>query len=294
MADPIQTTWKLVDQFTKSSCYVGFDGRACNRLAKVVKEEAKSLPSPETIEIPEDKIYKFILSELMAASVNYCYWYGAPDIRPNGASASRMYKLLRELFGQIPDYDYTVDDIIKAFIRRLSEERFPLLEQRIKHLWQIRHSDFLSYFHLSRIHADPKREDLHHWLHLLITQIPGMASDLFLKRAFLFFIQLYREAGWFADDIQDVPIPADYHMPRILAHYGCIGYSYELENMIEAQRLIPSGSRIECEIRAQTLRACKRIAEKAEVKMCDVDTVLFFNHRKKPTTNFHLTVTTDY
>ena len=36
-----------------------------------------------------------ILCEIIASSINYCYWYGSSKVRPLGSSSTKMYDLLR-------------------------------------------------------------------------------------------------------------------------------------------------------------------------------------------------------
>ena len=116
---------------------------------------------------------------------------------------------------------------------------------------------------------------------------------MFLKRAFLLSIMLYRRLQWFKDDIDIIPVPADYQLPKVLEGWGCINYSYTLSDKVQGGELIPSGSLEECEIRAATILVCKRLAELSGHKMCDIDTYLWLkrNEIDKP---FHLTITTNY
>ena len=122
---------------------------------------------------------------------------------------------------------------------------------------------------------------------------PGYGKDLFLKRAFLFIIQMYRRLGLFKDEIHKIPVPADYQIPKMLRMLGCIKYNYPLDLMVADGRLISEGSLLECEIRAATIVVCKKIADLAGCSCADVDTYLFAN-RKTCRDPFHLTVTTNY
>ncbi|NHJ48917.1 MAG: hypothetical protein FK733_14120 [Asgard group archaeon] len=181
--------------------------------------------------------------------------------------------------------DRCLDDLIKL----LSLERFPLLEKRIKHLNELR----LNGQKFIDTVIKYKDDGFEHLLNSLVQIFPGYASDIFLKRAFLFFAQLNRNYGWFEKEMYNLPVPADYQVPKILEHYGILYYEDELQQAIVEETLIPKGSIVECEIRASTIIACKRICEKTGWSMPQVDSY-FWLKRKEVTTPFHLTITSDY
>ena len=127
----------------------------------------------------------------------------------------------------------------------------------------------------------------------MVKTFPGYASDIFLKRASLFFLQMYRQYGWFESAMHELPVPADYQVPKMLKGFNCIGYDFYLDQLIDNEVLIPKGSREECSIRAATVIACKKIQEKTGWNIADVDG-WFWLRRKEIDAPFHLTVTTDY
>ena len=90
-----------------------------------------------------------------------------------------------------------------------------------------------------------------------------------------------------------MPVPADYQIPKMLEGMGCINYNYILSEKIQNGELIPAGSIEECEIRAATMLAGKRLAELSGKTMCDIDTYLWLK-RKEVDKPFHLTITTNY
>jgi hypothetical protein len=116
---------------------------------------------------------------------------------------------------------------------------------------------------------------------------------MFLKRASLFFLQLYRTLGWFEDAMRYLPVPADYQVPKMLRHFGCFTYLDPLRTMVEQGALIPSGSLWECEIRAATVVVCKFLQIQTGWNVSEIDSWLWLR-RKECTDPFHLTVTTDY
>ena len=89
----------LSHQFMKSPRHVTLDGAAIIEVAAKIEElppaEPYGLPIISSRPLTEGEM---IVYELMSCAVNYCYWYGLPSIRPNGASANRMYELLDQTF----------------------------------------------------------------------------------------------------------------------------------------------------------------------------------------------------
>ena len=104
---------------------------------------------------------------------------------------------------------------------------------------------------------------------------------------------LYRKVQWFKREVEILPVPADYQIPKMLEGLGCINYSYLLSEKIQNGELISAGSIEECEIRAATMLAGRRLAELSGKTMCDVDTYLWLK-RKEVDKPFHLTITTNY
>ena len=129
----------------------------------------------------------------------------------------------------------------------------------------------------------------------LLKKSPGKDYDTYmsLKRAFLLVIMLYRKVQWFKNEIDILPVPADYQIPKMLEGLGCINYDYILSEKIQNGELILAGSLEECEIRAATMLTGRRLAELSGHTMADVDTYLWLkrNEINKP---FHLTITTNY
>ena len=130
-------------------------------------------------------------------------------------------------------------------------------------------------------------------LHELVRRYPGFASDMFLKRAFLFVMQLYRKLNFFSDTIDQIPVPADYQVPKMLEYFGCLMYSPELIHKIKSHRMIPRYSIEEISIRAGTIMVCDRLSELTGWNKSEIDAWLWLRRKecKKP---FHLTITTDY
>jgi hypothetical protein len=166
-----------------------------------------------------------------------------------------------------------------------------LLEERKKHLYELCQYRNCEKFADMVSAREYSGEEL---FNNLVLMFPGFASDQFLKRASLFFIQLYRKFGWFKDDLMvTLFVPADYQLPKILRHFGAIEYSPELEWLVDNGRLIEKHSLMELQIRAATIKVCTMLQYATGFNIADVDTYLW-TKRKLVDKPFHLTYTTDY
>lgn len=230
-----------------------------------------------------------VLKELIASSINYCYWYGSHDIRPNGVSSVTMYDDVNTAF-EDGNTALMFEKRIRHLIELLSYNRYPLLEERKKHLLDLCEDRKAEYFIQSIVSKDFSGERL---FYELIGMFSGFASDIFLKRASLFFIQLYRNFGWYEDLMEKIFVPADYQVPKILRHFECIEYSDLLANEIDNCILIKKHSLKEIQIRAATIKVCKQLQDITEWNAADIDTWLW-TKRKMTNKPFHLTVSTDY
>jgi len=242
--------------------------------------------------ITQDHIYQAVLQEFVGCAINYCYWYGLSNIRPNESSSTKMYSLVETAFK-----NYQQGDNFEICIQRLTEllalERFPLLEEREKHLKELipDGEDFCIGVSNAIFYKD--KEDFYPFFEDMIKTFPGYASDIFLKRASLFFLQMYRQYGWFESAMIELPVPADYQVPKMLRGFNCITYDLYLDELIKHEVLIPKGSREECSIRAATVIACKKLQENTKWSISDIDGY-FWLKRKEIDEPFHLSITTDY
>ena len=104
---------------------------AIEKLSKIMQEEGK-LPFPMP-DIEDD--LKNVVIELVASSINYCYWYSSPNIRPGNSNSGLMYRLVQESFQNV--HLIGVSKSIKTLIKKLSVIRIPLLEERKNHLLEL-------------------------------------------------------------------------------------------------------------------------------------------------------------
>ena len=301
----IDKVWSLANEFVDSSTLVTINDREISNVARSIAGWKKDCDRPswgfpkcigrKTLR-PFQKLF---LYELIANSVNYCFWYGKHNIRPNASGSTKMYNLLDESFDHLKQMKESasfhphdeLQIIINTFIEGLSRARFPLIDHRVRHLNEIlNRSDLLSVIEISVSREDYSVDE---WLDYIITSFPGYSKDLFLKRAFLFIMSMYRRYGIFKKEISKVLVPADYQVPKVLRWLGCIEYSKWIAGMVDDNVLIPEGCQVECEIRAATIVVCRKIADLAGCTCEDVDTYLW-NKRKECTDPFHLCITSNY
>ena len=88
-------------------------------------------------------------------------------------------------------------------------------------------------------------------------------------------------------------MPADYQVPKMLEHFGCLVYTRDLEDKIKRHTMIPKWSIEEISIRAGTILVCDKLSELTGWTKSDIDAWLWRN-RKECDKPFHLTITTDY
>jgi len=306
MSEYINQVWDLVDSFTMNPEHVTIDQESIEELAPHIKEdigeyrkEFSGMPACIKGGLYKDTHYEMVVYELIANAINYRYWYGRPDVRLNKAGAVRMYELLDECFNKWSPEAFSSSEscerALSDFIRSICRSRFPNLQDRVRHLEEVEKvlkDDYTWVRHLSE-DINIGKETVDDTIDNLVITLPGYSSDLFMKRIFLFIMQLNRDIGAFEKEIALIPVPADYQLPKMLSWYGCLQYSDDLYNKIEKEELIPAGSLMECEIRASTILACKKLAEAAKCTMQDTDTFLWLK-RKECDMSFHLTITTDY
>ena len=292
----IEGVFELAEQFMEKPKYLKINEEETKKVAEqMLNTGIKKFP----YESDGTDAFEICWKELIASSINYCFFYGRSDVRPKGSSSSVMYEIVNEAFDMsVHKLDEEFEPLF--FFRKgayswkemqygLAYNRLPLLEERLHHLKEVQENGAIYIKHL----VASKGEDFYQFFHDLVLLFPGFASDQFLKRASLFFLQLNRHLGWFEDAVKVLPVPADYQVPNMMRHFGCIDYSQQLYQKIWRGDLIPKHSRMECEIRAATIITARMIQELTGWSVADVDG-WFWLRRKETTLPFHLTITTDY
>jgi len=290
--DIIKSVFDTAEKFMGDPKHVLIDKSMLMNLAHAMEEKGIT-KFPNELNMEEVNLEDEVKLELLASSINYCYWYGKSDVRPNNASSSLMYELLGQTYANCPRMLFNEKNVDRIFTfnfaKSLSVNRFPLIEERVKHLME-------TAFVFDSVVGDIIEEggkDAKFIVNLIVESLPGFASDIFLKRASLFCMQLNRKFGWYKDTINELPIPADYQVPKMLEFYGGIIYSEKLSRLIMDGELIPKGSLMECEIRAATIIACRTISNWIGWTSQQIDSWLWLR-RKECDRPFHLTITTDY
>lgn len=268
---------------------------------QVDKHKIKKPISPNS---PEGQ--EIILKELVSDSVNYCYWLCDSGIRPNDAGSTRMRQLLEQSFDARLAMRSRLDLVaqLRRFHRAMMINRFPLMDRRRQHLHSLARPMVLyGATNASAHNADPVAHilvkqvmdgvSLDNVLDFLICEVDGFGDDPFLKRAFLFFLQLNRILGLYANEVKEFPIPADYQVPKMLHYYNVLEYSEELEYKVQNDIHLAENSPEEMAIRAAAIIACKKLGEITGWPASDVDG-WFFIRRKESAWNFHLTITSNY
>jgi hypothetical protein len=285
----IDSVFEVSAEFMKNPKFVRVQHGGLKILAEKMEEEGKVdfFKNKNIEEYERDLNFDHeIKLELLANSINYCFWHGGPHIKPKNLSSTLMYALLVDSYSKNNRRMDT--NLINLYTSSLAEYRFPLLEEREKHLKETieRWSAFTE-------NVNENREDVGPLVDEMVKTFPGYASDLFLKRTSLFFIQLNRKFGWFRDSINVLPVPADYQVPKILRSHGMITYVPRLANLVDNYVLIPKGSLMECEIRAATVQVCAELGKLLDWSPVEVDTWIW-TKRKEDQSPFHLTITTHY
>lgn len=288
----VKSVFEISELFMKDSTYVELDYEAIERTAdKMKKLGVKPFPK----EVIDDE-FKQCLIELVASSINYCYWYGNSSIRPQDCRSSKMYDQVNEAFkfythshSHLPNRD-TFVDVLQKLASLLALNRFPMLEERVNHIGELA---MYGESFVQSILGDSQKTECADHLENLVASFPGFASDQFLKRASLFFLQLYRKMGWFEPSMFSMHVPADYQVPKVLEYEGCIKYTPELKTVIDQNIFLPKTSQPECEIRAATVLSCKELMKKTGWNVSEIDG-WFWLGSKNIDGPFHLCVTTDY
>ena len=288
----VDNVFEISESFMNDPQYVFMDETEIEGMAQLIsKTEKPKFPIPY---VPN--VFKKIVIELVAGSINYCYWYGRSDIRPNGSSSTLMYDLVLKSFNSFTDPDNKeFSDDIDILKKNLALNRLPLLQERCQHLDELKKGalEFCIGIENRYEYGIGLDGELDYFFTQLIELFPGYASDMFLKRASLFFIQLYRNFGWLEEELKTIHVPADYQIPKMLEHFSCLKYSSELKHIIGANQPIPKHSQMECEIRSATVLTMRKLCELTGWNIADID-AFFFLKRKEPKDPFHLTITTDY
>lgn len=273
----------MSEDFVGDNMPVSINEDSITDLAKLMKAEGKMTMSA----VDGMNHAQTVLTELFASAINYCFWYGRYDFVPMAGSSNSMYDVIIDAV--LNNFEGLIGPtFVNAILDDLVFDRYPLIEERTKHLLEVAlgTQEFVMFVLVNR------DNDARIVLHELVRRYPGFASDMFLKRAFLFVLQLNRKLDFFKE-IDKIPVPADYQVPKMLEHFGCLKYKKSLIDKIKSHTMIPRYSIEEVSIRGGTVLVCDKLAKVTGWTKSEIDAWLWLRRKecKKP---FHLTITTDY
>jgi hypothetical protein len=235
---------------------------------------------------PRDPKLSEICFYLLANSINFCFWSGKANSYTAGAGSSTVWKFVNAAL----DAYSKPDDILAHFYALVAESKLPPLEERLAILQEMRPyfgSKLAALRHACLLGSDAKTS-----LEALVELFPSFGKDSLVKRASL-MLQLLHEDTLFAVDIESLPIPADYQVPKVLNAWGVLRYSPDLTQRISTEQLLSSESAEETEIRAATIRVGDLIRQRIEVPP-HVSDRFIWTQRKAYPGPYHLTITTCY
>jgi hypothetical protein len=121
----------------------------------------------------------------------------------------------------------------------------------------------------------------------------GTVRVPFLKRAQLLVSSLHVQGDVQVKNTETGSVFADYRVPQALRELGIVNYSAQLANAVDSLTELSAGTFKEVEIRAASIVVCDRLAKEYDLKIVEIDNILWMHGRncKKP---HHLTTTTSY
>ena len=175
----VNSVFELAENFMSNPKYVDINTKQIDHIAIELKDELPPTFPPN----PPNDIYKTCIMELVASSINYCYWYGRPHIRPLDSSSGKLKDIIIVAFDKFDKNGgvHSFDKCLDRLIQYMSIERFPMIEERIKHVNELKPygQKFIDLIVVMKLPSE-------RLLQTMVVTFPGFASDLFLKRAFLF------------------------------------------------------------------------------------------------------------
>lgn len=244
--------------------------------------------------LEKEEAYKIIhVYNAINASLQYCFFIGNAHIRFDGIDSFWVMRMLDDIFKQhnvvsVKDIYKTKESIIDALIG----SNITLLRSRVETVEEVfKKLDFIEY---GNVYAD---------INASIVQLKKLVcfkQDIFFKKG-LFAIMITGRMlpklkvlyPTYKVDIDRLPVPADYQIPKMLRHFGLIEFDSKLTIMMDSNIQLMENSEIELNIRAATVLACEMLAE---VNSCSVDIVdgYLFMKRKECDALHHLCVTESY
>jgi len=195
----------------------------------------------------------------ICASLQYKFWYADSKTRL-GVNSQWINDMVKE---ELDHCNVSITDLKPLLKDRLMTSNIPKLQERLDSLDDIFKIDLDLYGYYYKSSITSLR---------MLAEVPSFKKDPFFKKGLfaMMFSERLREAKY-----SDIPVPADYQIPKILEELGVIRYSAELKGIIDADTVIPEGSKYEVAIRAATILACDELAEYNKISTNEVDLWLF-------------------
>jgi len=244
--------------------------------------------------LEKEEAYKIIhVYNAINASLQYCFFIGNAQMRFDAIDSFWIMSMLDGIFKK---YEVTsVEDIYKtkeSIINILISSNITLLQSRVQTIEEVFEKlDFKMY---GNTYADIDASISN------LKKLICFKQDIFFKKG-LFAVMI---TGRMLPELQvfyptykavlyQLPVPADYQIPKMLRHYGLIEFSNELASFVDNSIPLQENSELELNIRAATVLACEILAQS---NVCSVDVVdaYLFMKRKECNALHHLCVTESY
>ncbi|EEA28781.1 hypothetical protein TMatcc_002868 [Talaromyces marneffei ATCC 18224] len=170
------------------------------------------------------------------------------------------------------------EDLLRHVFRSTSDEEIPLIKERfhcMREAGQILDEKFDGSFINCIYDANKSAAAL---VNLLADEFPCFRDEgnfdgrtvRFYKRAQILVADLWAcfdgESYGEFNDIEKITMFADYRIPQMLYHFGCLLYSPPLESHIRSRKPIKSGSKWEMELRGTSIWCVELIRQEIERK----------------------------
>ena len=283
-----QQVYQLVDQVLKTSQNVSINRDQLvaryPEFLQVYKEyQDQNIP----VEKDPAKIDWNILFYLMTGSINFCFWEGNSTNRPVPGGSTAVWAGAQQALASAKTYQEAIH-AYKVNIRKLP---FPLSPERTEMLseLEVKLPPLVTTYRQALV----RNIDLTDFAGMIANDMPvAYGQDRLLKRVSL-AVELLHEATQLGSNVQELPIPADYQVPKVLNAWGILKYSKELEHLVKKEVDIPRNSLEELELRATTIQVGRIVFQESGVPPHVFDRFVW-GLRKQFSQPHHLTVTTDY
>jgi hypothetical protein len=295
------------------------------RLAQVCAEVDPSkltLPDWRVPVVPRWRDERLVDFILLFNSINFCYW-GEPKwtVLLRGQAYDGAFGMMAALTRALEEEGLPLLDgaflagIGVDLFRHIMRGNVPIpLEAKRLDIWQeagpVLTSEFAGRWCEVVRRASGSAISL---VELLVERFPSWDDTAlfegrrvaFYKRAQLVAGMLYQAYGgqdWGGfSDFHELTVYADYKLPQVMRELGILVYDDALAVLVDSQALIPSGSRLEVEIRAATIWAGELMRQALSrrdpgITACHVDYWLWETGqcKREGVRPYHRTLTTAY